>query len=120
MLDGVVSPQCFIRQVRHLNPEGYEDIVEERSITSLCGYPMCENKFTDKYGNRTYIIRSNRVYDITKRRKFCSDLCFVVSEYVGNQINSTPLYLRDKEETEIRDVHLPEPESIKPRFGDVI
>lgn len=120
MLDDAVKPQRFIKQVHYLNPDGYEDIIEERSITSLCGYPMCGNKFTDEYGIRTYIIRSNRVYDVTQRRKFCSDLCFALSKYVGNQIDSSPLYLRDEEETEIKYVHLPNSESIKPRIGDLI
>lgn len=55
-------------QLLFINPEIYEDVVADRSISGLCGYPLCSNVFKDKFGNRTYIIVKNTVYDITVRR----------------------------------------------------
>ena len=32
-----------------ITPQQYEDIVEERAIIDLCGYPICNNKLTGVY-----------------------------------------------------------------------
>lgn len=58
---------CFV-QVRWINPEIYDDVTRERAISGLCGYPMCGQAVVDTFGERLYIIRNNKVYNITERR----------------------------------------------------
>lgn len=40
---------------------------------------------------------TNKVYDITERKKFCSNLCFKASNYLKEQLLTSPLWLRDQE-----------------------
>lgn len=37
------------------------------------------------------------MYDITERKKFCSNLCFKSSNYLKEQLLTSPLWLRDQE-----------------------
>lgn len=40
---------------------------------------------------------TNKVYDITERKKFCSNSCFKSSNYLKEQLLTSPLWLRDQE-----------------------
>lgn len=75
----------------------FEDIVQERACTDLCGYVLCNNNLRETlklFKSRKYYIKSNKVYDITNRKNFCSDICFQRADYLLNQLSSEPLYLR--------------------------
>ncbi|XP_063613746.1 putative RNA polymerase II subunit B1 CTD phosphatase RPAP2 [Penaeus indicus] len=95
LIEEGITPRVFREELHFINPEIYEDIVADRSIAGLCGYPLCSNFFKDKFGNRTYIIVKNTVYDITVRRNFCSDVCYEASEIILRQIPTSPLYVRE-------------------------
>lgn len=83
----------------HINQAHYDDIVEERSITMLCGYPMCD-KALSNIPKQQYIISRihNKVYDITERKKFCSNECYKSSVYIREQILTTPLWVRKEDD----------------------
>lgn len=85
----------FRFQLIHLNQAHYDDIIEERSIAKLCGYPLCDINLNN-IPKQQYIIAStqNKVYDITERKKFCSNKCYKSSMYLKEQILSTPLWVR--------------------------
>lgn len=95
LIEEDVTPRVFREELHFINPEIYEDIIADRSIAGLCGYPLCSNYFKDKFGNRTYIIVKNTVYDITVRKNFCCDVCYEASEIVLRQIPTSPLYVRE-------------------------
>lgn len=79
----------------HLNQSHYDDIVEERSIVRLCGYPLCDITLTDVTKQQYVISRiQNKVFDITERKKFCSNKCYKSSLYLKEQILTTPLWVR--------------------------
>lgn len=86
-------------QLIHLNQSHYDDIVEERSITKLCGYPLCDISLSD-IPKQQYIISKtqNKVYDITERKKFCSNTCYKASVYLKEQILTTPLWVRKEDD----------------------
>lgn len=75
-----------------------EDIVEERGIVKLCGYPLCDNPLT-KIINKRYSISTlkNKVYDIEKTKNYCSHKCYLSTEYLMKQMLTSPLWLRDEE-----------------------
>lgn len=83
----------------HINQSHYDDIVEERSIVKLCGYPLCDDSLKD-IPKRQFIISTaqNKVYDITERKKFCSNKCFKSSEYLKEQILTSPLWVRREDD----------------------
>merc|ERR1739838_1258874 len=90
-----ISKELFSKFIQHITPEQYDDVVVERSITHICGYPLCskELKPTKK---QTYWIRNNKVYDVEERTKFCCSKCFSFSNYVRKQVPSTLLWQRKK------------------------
>jgi len=75
-----------------------EDVIEERTIIKLCGYVLCSKPLNVIVRQQYHIsTRSNRIYDISQRKKFCSSSCYVASNHLLAQILDTPLWLRDKE-----------------------
>ncbi|XP_055295312.1 putative RNA polymerase II subunit B1 CTD phosphatase RPAP2 homolog [Sitodiplosis mosellana] len=87
--------EYFLSRLIHLNQAHYDDIVEERSIVKLCGYPVCDTTLAN-IPKQQYSIASsrNKVYDITERKKFCSNKCYKSSVYLKEQILTTPLWVR--------------------------
>lgn len=69
-----------------------------RSITKICGYPIC-NKSLARVLQQKYHISTltNNVYDITRRKRFCSAQCFKASEYYFKQIPTSPVWSRGLE-----------------------
>lgn len=89
----------FSRQLIHINRSHYDDIVEERSIVRLCGYPLCDHTLTDVPKQQYVVSRTkNKVYDITERKKFCSNKCYKSSIYLQEQILTTPLWVRKEDD----------------------
>uniref|UniRef100_A0A182NES9 RTR1-type domain-containing protein n=1 Tax=Anopheles dirus TaxID=7168 RepID=A0A182NES9_9DIPT len=85
--------------VKDINQCHMEDIVQERAIVKICGYVLCDNELTDipkqKY---TISATKNKVYDITERKNFCSGDCYKASNYIKQQMLTSPLWLRDQED----------------------
>jgi len=83
-----------------INPDFYRDIVIERGIANLCGYPLCPNETPTKMTGQKYHVSTltNTVYDITERVNFCSNHCFKASKYYANQVPTEPLWTREEDE----------------------
>ncbi|KAG5889573.1 hypothetical protein JTB14_018557 [Gonioctena quinquepunctata] len=94
-IEGKLRPEIFTRCLPFINQSHYQDIAEERAITKLCGYPICGKRIPDMPKKQYYIsTKSNRVYDITDRKNFCSNFCYKASLHIKNQIDDSPLWLR--------------------------
>ncbi|KAA0719021.1 putative RNA polymerase II subunit B1 CTD phosphatase rpap2 [Triplophysa tibetana] len=99
LLEDNMTEEFVISCVWHITPANYKDAVEERSIAKLCGYPLCSNKLKNVPTQQfTISTKTNRVFDITERKYFCSNFCYKASKCLELQISKTPLWLR-KEET---------------------
>ncbi|XP_037025213.1 putative RNA polymerase II subunit B1 CTD phosphatase RPAP2 homolog [Bradysia coprophila] len=98
LIEHHIDHNSFIEKLQNINQSHYDDIVEERSITKICGYPLCEEVLTDIPSKQFHIsTTTNKVYDITERKKFCSNSCFKSSNYLKEQLLTSPLWLRDQE-----------------------
>lgn len=76
-----------------------EDVIEERAIIKLCGYVLCSNQLTVIIRQQYHIsMRRNKVYDISKRKNFCSSSCYGAANYLLEQMLESPLWLRKKED----------------------
>ncbi|KAF0872890.1 RPAP2 phosphatase, partial [Crocuta crocuta] len=89
----------FLRECgKFITPAHYSDVVDERSIIKLCGYPLCQKKLgivpKQKYKIST---KTNKVYDITERKCFCSNFCYKASKFFEAQIPKTPVWVREEE-----------------------
>uniref|UniRef100_A0A1A9W037 RNA polymerase II subunit B1 CTD phosphatase RPAP2 homolog n=1 Tax=Glossina brevipalpis TaxID=37001 RepID=A0A1A9W037_9MUSC len=98
LLERYISEDEFLRKLAEINQCHYDDVVDERHILHLCSYPLC-GKFIEKIPTQNYQISTltNKVYDITVRKKFCSSQCFKSSEYIKSQMLTSPLWLRHQE-----------------------
>ncbi|XP_013928601.1 PREDICTED: putative RNA polymerase II subunit B1 CTD phosphatase RPAP2, partial [Thamnophis sirtalis] len=98
LLEDNITEELFVDCGRLITPSHYLDVVEERFIIKLCGYPLCQNRLQNvpkqKYKIST---KTNKVYDITERKRFCSNFCYKASKYFEGQISKTPVWLREEE-----------------------
>ncbi|XP_067310182.1 putative RNA polymerase II subunit B1 CTD phosphatase rpap2 isoform X2 [Pseudorasbora parva] len=98
LLEDSVTEQLLVDCAWYITSTNYKDTVEERSIAKLCGYPVCPNKLTNVPTQRFKIsTKTNKVYDITERKCFCSNFCYKASKCFEFQISKTPLWLRKDE-----------------------
>ncbi|XP_023137774.2 putative RNA polymerase II subunit B1 CTD phosphatase rpap2 [Amphiprion ocellaris] len=98
LLEDSVAEDFLVDCAKFITPANYKDTIEERSIVKLCGYPICSNKL-GKIPTQQYKIstKTNKVYDITERKCFCSNFCYKASKEFELQISKTPLWLRQHE-----------------------
>lgn len=98
LLENKVTEESFIQSLRFIARSHYDDITEERAITKVCGYPLCCKQLPDKLPSQQFMIscKTNKVYDITARKNFCSNICYKASVFIKEQILPSPLWCRDK------------------------
>ncbi|XP_065597587.1 putative RNA polymerase II subunit B1 CTD phosphatase RPAP2 isoform X2 [Cyrtonyx montezumae] len=98
LLEENITEEFLLNSGKCITPSHYKDVVDERSIIKLCGYPVCQNKLENvpkqKYRIST---KTNRVYDITERKCFCSNFCYKASKYFEAQISKSPVWMREEE-----------------------
>lgn len=96
--DAKLTQQKLLQDCLFITRAHFDDIIEERACLSLCGYVLCEKVLPTSNAafkvGQVYRIQNNKVYDISRRRNFCSDLCFKCAEFLRKQINIEPIYLR--------------------------
>jgi len=85
----------------------YDDIVTERSIVQTCGYPLCASPLTPQQQRRHAAkyhisLAQKKVFDLTERRKFCSNFCFQASNFYREQLETAPLWLREQQQAAAR------------------
>uniref|UniRef100_A0A8D8Q7C9 RNA polymerase II subunit B1 CTD phosphatase RPAP2 homolog n=1 Tax=Cacopsylla melanoneura TaxID=428564 RepID=A0A8D8Q7C9_9HEMI len=97
-IDNVPTVDEFLGKLFDINQSHYQDAVEERAILNKCGYVLCSNML-GSIPKKQYHISTlqNRVFDITERKNFCSNNCFKCSNYIKDQMLTSPLWMRDTE-----------------------
>ncbi|XP_053601929.1 putative RNA polymerase II subunit B1 CTD phosphatase RPAP2 [Plodia interpunctella] len=101
LLEKDVTESYLLQCLPDINQSHFEDIIEERAIIHLCGYPICQNSLSVKdIPKQKYRIsmKTNKVYDITARKSFCSNSCYKAATFVKNQMLTSPLWFREYEE----------------------
>nr|XP_006114229.1 putative RNA polymerase II subunit B1 CTD phosphatase RPAP2 isoform X1 [Pelodiscus sinensis] len=98
LLEEDITEEFLVTCGNCITPSHYKDAVEERFIIKLCGYPLCRNRLENvpkqKYRVST---KTNKVYDITERKCFCSNFCYRASKYFEAQIPKSPVWMREEE-----------------------
>lgn len=60
----------------------YQDVVTERSIANICGYPLCSNSLPSerpRKGRYRISLKEHKVYDLHETYMYCSTSCVVSS-----------------------------------------
>ncbi|KAL5012604.1 hypothetical protein ScPMuIL_011155 [Solemya velum] len=96
LIEGSTTEDALSNAAQFLTPDHYADIVEERAIEKICGYPIC-SKFLGPIPKQKYKIstKTNKVYDLTDRKNYCSNWCYKASKYLQKQIPSVPVWARE-------------------------
>lgn len=100
LLEKGITESYLLQCLPDINQAHFDDIIEERSITHLCGYPICKNSISEKdIPKQKYRIsvKNNKVYDITARKNFCCNSCYNAAMYVKKQMLTSPLWFREYE-----------------------
>ncbi|XP_002521936.2 putative RNA polymerase II subunit B1 CTD phosphatase RPAP2 homolog [Ricinus communis] len=82
LLEGIENEDQLLAAGSLMSRSDYEDVVVERSIANLCGYPLCNNSLpSDRpYKGRYRIsLKEHRVYDLQETYMYCSSSCLVNS-----------------------------------------
>ncbi|KAG5676353.1 hypothetical protein PVAND_006195 [Polypedilum vanderplanki] len=99
LLDPIEDEKDLLKVLPDINQEHYQDIVEERAIMKICGFPLCKEQLGEIPKQKYHISSSStKIYDLTERKHFCSGKCFKSSNYLKMQLLTSPLWLRDQEE----------------------
>ncbi|RXG67183.1 putative RNA polymerase II subunit B1 CTD phosphatase RPAP2 [Armadillidium vulgare] len=117
-----IDKEYLAKNIVYLTRDNFDDVAVERSLNWVCGYALCDQSLTDqKFKNQTYIIRNNKVYDVTKRKNFCSNRCYQAFELVYHQVPTTPLYVRaEDKDLQNRKIIVPILENLKGKFGKLV
>lgn len=101
LLEKGILDTYFLQCLPDINQSHFEDVIEERAILYICGYPICSNDLQEKdIPKQKYRIsvKTNKVYDITARKSFCSNHCYKAAMFVKKQMLTSPLWYREHEE----------------------
>lgn len=86
LLDGIKSETQLFLAASLLSKSDYHDVVTERSIAQICGYPLCTNSLPSaspselpKKGRYRISLKEHKVYDLLETRMYCSTKCVVDS-----------------------------------------
>ncbi|XP_029163924.1 LOW QUALITY PROTEIN: putative RNA polymerase II subunit B1 CTD phosphatase Rpap2 [Nylanderia fulva] len=96
LLEPNVNTEWLLQNLRFISKSHMEDVIEERAIIKLCGYILCSKPLTVIIRQQYHIsTHRNKVYDISKRKNFCSSLCYGAANYLLEQMLESPLWLRE-------------------------
>ncbi|KAM3957049.1 putative RNA polymerase II subunit B1 CTD phosphatase RPAP2 [Aphomia sociella] len=101
LLEKDITESYFLKCLADINQSHLDDVIEERAIIHICGYPLCQNNISEKdIPKQKYRIsvKTNKVYDITARKSFCSNTCYKSAIYIKKQLLTSPLWFREYEE----------------------
>ncbi|KAH7642648.1 hypothetical protein HUG17_5695 [Dermatophagoides farinae] len=101
----------FLDDCHYLTKSYYEDLTIERASIDFCGYTLCTNRLSKTSKNQfklnqIYHIHQNKVYDITRRKNFCSNQCFKQSEHIKDQLSSEPYFMRKNDDDQFHQIKL--------------
>ncbi|XP_014513955.1 putative RNA polymerase II subunit B1 CTD phosphatase RPAP2 homolog [Vigna radiata var. radiata] len=83
LLEGIQNEDQLFAAGSLMSRSDYEDIVTERSITNVCGYPLCCNALPSerpRKGRYRISLKEHKVYDLQETYLFCSSNCVVSSK----------------------------------------
>ncbi|XP_050237011.1 putative RNA polymerase II subunit B1 CTD phosphatase RPAP2 homolog [Mercurialis annua] len=89
LLEGIKNEDQLFAAGSLMSRSDYEDVVSERSISNLCGYPLCNNSLpSDRPHKGRYRIslKEHRVYDLHETYMYCSSGCLVNSQAFGGSL----------------------------------
>ena len=94
----VSGPDLMQTVIGMFTPTLWDDIIEERSVAEICGYPFCVNKIRSlqtkrrKYG---VSLKKGKLLNIEGRDSFCSGNCWKASSVLRSSLSEVSPQLRE-------------------------
>ncbi|XP_042007549.1 putative RNA polymerase II subunit B1 CTD phosphatase RPAP2 homolog [Salvia splendens] len=82
LLDGIKDENHLLAAGSLISLGDYNDVVTERTIAEMCGYPLCPNPLpSDRPHKGRYRIslKEHKVYDLQETYMYCSSTCLINS-----------------------------------------
>ena len=101
-------PVSLLRQATAiLQPQTYDEVVEERAVQDYCGYPLCNNTPVKDQPRYRISLSQRKVFDQTELASYCSDNCLQKSKYFRMQLSEEPVWFRDLQAQPLVKIVLP-------------
>ncbi|KAF9137063.1 RNA polymerase II associated protein 2 [Mortierella sp. GBA39] len=97
-----VTEETLGEAANRIKQSHYKEIIEERNIAKLCGYPLCAKPPRDIKGKFRISLQERKVFDISVLKQYCSSTCLTASRWLEGQLTEDPLYLRDNDPERLR------------------
>nr|KYP49456.1 RNA polymerase II-associated protein 2 [Cajanus cajan] len=91
LLEGIKNEDHLFAAGSLMSRSDYEDIVTERSITNVCGYPLCCNALPSerpRKGRYRISLKEHKVYDLEETYMYCSSSCVVKSKAFAGSLKT--------------------------------
>jgi hypothetical protein len=97
LLEPGVSQQKLDDAAHIIQPHHYDDVVTERAIDGLCGYPPCSSAVSKPGSDPKFQISlaEHKVYDVSHICNFCSHQCARSSHQYAASLSTVSLFLRE-------------------------
>ncbi|KAJ6677376.1 hypothetical protein OIU85_010535 [Salix viminalis] len=82
LLEGIQNEDQLFVAGSIMSCSDYEDVVTERTIVNLCGYPLCGNSLPSdrpQKGRYRISLKEHKVYDLHETYMYCSSSCVINS-----------------------------------------
>lgn len=92
LLEGIEAEKQLLATGTLISKSDYNDVVTERSIADLCGYPLCSNPLPPadsrtRKGPYRISLKEHKVYDVRENYLYCSTNCLVNSKAFSGSLN---------------------------------
>ncbi|CAI9101354.1 OLC1v1038657C1 [Oldenlandia corymbosa var. corymbosa] len=89
LLEGIQDENKLFAAGSVMSRGDYQDVVTERSIAKLCGYPLCRNILPSeapKKGRYRISLKEHKVYDLQETYMYCSAECVINSRAFASSL----------------------------------
>ncbi|KAI3869129.1 hypothetical protein MKW92_013087 [Papaver armeniacum] len=96
LLEGIRDENKLYAAGSFISKRDYEDVVTERSISNVYGYPLCKKSLPlerPRKGRYRISLREHKVYDLQEMYMYCSSECVVNSLAFWGSLQDEALWL---------------------------
>ena len=100
LLEGIQNQDQLFAAGSLMSRSDYEDVVTERSIANICGYPLCRNALPSdrpRKGRYRISLKEHKVYDLHETYMYCSSSCVVNSKAFAGSLQDERCSVLDPE-----------------------
>ncbi|VDO41082.1 unnamed protein product [Brugia timori] len=108
----VTLSECVVeatlqKMLNSLDQNSWMEVIEERYLGRMCGFPLCANSVEVKNSQKYRIdLKNKKVFERSAEiDKFCSQECFFRSASVRTQLDTEPLWIRGGEQVKVFDLN---------------